>query len=241
MDPVGNRQTATSTISGLAPVSGTYNADDQLAGETCDTNGNVTGTGGKSFTYDSENRLTSMNGGAVTIVYDGDGNRVAKTVAGVTTRYLVDDLNPTGYPQVIEEVASGVVQREYTYGLQRISENQLVSGAWTASFFGYDGMGSVRQLTNSAGAVTDTYNYDAFGNKISSTGSTPNNIYIAVSNTIRTSAFTIFAPDTTTRQRVDSSAAIQKTERLKFQQLCTNIFTRVMIQSINWIRQEERF
>ena len=38
------------------------------------------------------------------MVYDGDGNRVAKTVSGVTTRYLVDDLNPTGYAQVIDEL-----------------------------------------------------------------------------------------------------------------------------------------
>jgi hypothetical protein len=30
------------------------------------------------------------------MVYDGDGNRVAKTVGGVTTQYLVDELNPTG-------------------------------------------------------------------------------------------------------------------------------------------------
>jgi RHS repeat-associated protein len=33
----------------------------------------------------------------------------------------------------------------------------------------------VRQLTNSAGAVTDTYDYDAFGNDINHAGSTPNN------------------------------------------------------------------
>ncbi len=39
------------------------------------------------------------------MVYDGDGNRVAKTVNGVTTHYLVDDLNPTGYPQVVEELS----------------------------------------------------------------------------------------------------------------------------------------
>ena len=34
---------------------------------------------------------------AVVLSYDGDGNRAAKTINGVTTRYLVDDLNPTGY------------------------------------------------------------------------------------------------------------------------------------------------
>ena len=32
-------------------------------------------SGGRTFVFDSENHLTSMNGGAVTIVYDGDGNR----------------------------------------------------------------------------------------------------------------------------------------------------------------------
>ncbi len=42
------------------------------------------------------------------------------------------------------------------------------------SFYGYDGGGTVRQLTSSSGTVTDTYNYDAFGNKLNSTGSTPN-------------------------------------------------------------------
>jgi RHS repeat-associated protein len=175
LDPVGNRQTATSTISGLAPISGTFNADDELASESYDQNGNVTATGGKTFAYDSENRMVSMNSGAVTLVYDGDGNRVAKTIAGVTTRYLVDDLNPTGYGQVIEEVVGGAVQREYTYGLQRISENQVISGSWTTNFYGYDGMGTVRQLTSASGGVTDTYNYDAFGNRIGATGTTPNN------------------------------------------------------------------
>jgi RHS repeat-associated protein len=49
----------------------------------------------------------------------------------------------------------------------------------TTSFYGYDGHGSVRQLTNTSGAVTDTYDYDAFGNLINSTGSTPNNYLFA--------------------------------------------------------------
>ena len=49
-----------------------------------------------------------MNDGAVTIVYDGDGRRVGKTVGGVTTRYLVDDRNPTHLPQVVEEIVNGM-------------------------------------------------------------------------------------------------------------------------------------
>ena len=115
-----------------------------------------------------------MNGGAVTLLYDGDGNRVAKTVAAATTRYLVDDLNPTGYAQVVEELVGGSVQRTYTSGLQRTSQNQLIGSTWTPSFYGYDGFGSVRTLTDSARAVTDTFDYDAWGNVVNTTGSTPN-------------------------------------------------------------------
>ncbi len=37
---------------------------------------------------------------------------MVKTVNGVTTRYLVDDLNPTGYPQVVDELnGAGAVTR----------------------------------------------------------------------------------------------------------------------------------
>jgi RHS repeat-associated protein len=45
--------------------------------------------------------------------------------------------------------------------------------------YGYDGHGSVRQLTSSTGATTDTYDYDAFGNLVNSTGTTPNNYLFA--------------------------------------------------------------
>jgi RHS repeat-associated protein len=174
LDPVGNRTQESGTLSGLLPGSFTYDFDDRLNTETYDANGNTLTSGGKTFAYDFENRLKSMNNGTVTIQYDADGNRVAKTVAGVTTRYLVDDLNPTGYAQVVEEVTAGAVTRQYTYGLQRISQSQQISNALTPSYYGYDGGGTVRLLTDSTGAVTDTYDYDAWGNEVNTTGTTPN-------------------------------------------------------------------
>jgi hypothetical protein len=79
LDPVGNRTSASSGVAGLSPVAGSFNADDELAGEQYDQNGNVTSTGGKTFAYDSENHLMSM-GSTVALLYDGDGNRIAKTV-----------------------------------------------------------------------------------------------------------------------------------------------------------------
>ena len=178
LDPVGNRLTESSSIAGVNSGSYGYNADDEVSTETYDSNGNTLSAGGKSFVYDAENHLTGMSvsGTTVSLIYDAFGNRVSKTVNGVTTKYLVeDDVNPTGYPQVLDELTSGAVTRTYTYGLQRISQDQLVSGVWTPSFYGYDGGGNVRQLTNSAGAVTDTYEYDAFGNDVYHTGTTPNN------------------------------------------------------------------
>jgi RHS repeat-associated protein len=178
LDPVGNRLSEDSTIPGIPPGTATFDANDRLSTESYDNNGNTTITGSRKFAYDFENRLKTMavNNGPVTVTiqYDGDGNRVAKTVGGVTTRYLVDDLNPTGYAQVVEEVVGGAVQRTYTYGKQRINQNQLISGAWTPSFYSYDGFSSVRALTDSTGTVTDTYDYDAWGNTVNTTGSTPN-------------------------------------------------------------------
>jgi RHS repeat-associated protein len=161
-------------MTGIPTGNFSYNADDHLSTEQYDNNGNTIVSGARTFTYDFENRLKSMNNGAVTLLYDGDGNRVAKTVGSATTQYLVDDLNPTGYAQVVEELVGSAVTRRYTYGLQRISQTQFLNSAWTTSFYGYDGFGTVRQLTDSTGAVTDTYDYDSWGNAVNVTGSTPN-------------------------------------------------------------------
>jgi RHS repeat-associated protein len=67
-------------------------------------------------------------------------------------------------------VVSGAVARSYTYGLDLISQRQ----AGGISFYGYDGHGSVRFLTDATGNVTDRYDYDAFGVLIGSTGVTAN-------------------------------------------------------------------
>ena len=112
--------------------------------------------------------------GSLSMVYDGDGNRVSETVGSTTTKYLVDTLNPTGYSQVLDELVNGAVTKTYTYGMQRISENQLSGSTWTPTFYGYDGHGNVRFTTSTAGAVGNTYQFDAFGAPIASTGTIAN-------------------------------------------------------------------
>jgi RHS repeat-associated protein len=178
-DAVGNRLNRASTVGAIPATTSTYDANDRLTSDAYDPNGNTTASNGTAYQYDSENRLTSLNGGAVTYVYDGDGNRVARTSGGVTTRYLVDTNNHTGHAQVVEELINSSVRRTYTYGHDLISQTQVLNNTRATHFYGYDGHGSTRYLTDTAGTVTDTYTYDAFGNLIARTGTTPNDYLYA--------------------------------------------------------------
>jgi RHS repeat-associated protein len=177
-DSVGNRLQRNSNVSAIAATGLlNYDANDRTATDPYDSNGNLLNAGSGSNTYDFENRL--VQSGGVQLVYDGDGNRASETVAGVTTKYMVADQNLTGYAQVVDELQGTAVTRTYSYGLELINERQTISGTPKTSFYGYDGHGSARFLTDSNGAVTDRYDYDAFGNVLSQTGTTPNNYLFA--------------------------------------------------------------
>ena len=69
-DPMGNRTSLTSTVSGA--TSYTYDAADRLltAGATSfawDANGRMTGKGSATYTYDALDRLTQVVSGATTV------------------------------------------------------------------------------------------------------------------------------------------------------------------------------
>jgi len=91
---------------------------------------------------------------------------------------LIDTNNLTGYAQVVEEyqtTSAGTTATTYTYGSSLISQTSSTGYSLPAThYFGYDGLGSVRQLTDAAGTVTDTWDYDAFGNTVARTGTTDN-------------------------------------------------------------------
>jgi RHS repeat-associated protein len=173
-DAVGNRLQRNSSVSQVPNQSSTFDANDRINSDTFDNNGSTKVSNGKSYNYDFENKLTQTSDG-VTIVYDGDGNRASKTVNGVTTKYLVDTNNLTGYAQVVEELQNNQVVKSYTYGHDLISQRQ----ASDVSFYNYDGHGSVRGLSNTSGNLTDSYGYDAFGTIINRTGTTDNNYLYA--------------------------------------------------------------
>jgi len=174
-------------VTGINPQNNTFTANDWLGSDQYNPNGNTTNSSAIdnspiAYQYDALNHLTNVNNGQITLAYDGDGNRVKKTVSSTgTTYYLVDDRNPSGYAQVVEEwtAISGAtnLSRVYNYGLSLISQRQMPGG--TVSYYGTDGHGSTRFPANTDGAITDTYTYDAYGVLIAYTGSTPNDYLYA--------------------------------------------------------------
>jgi len=81
----------------------------------------------------------------------------------VKTKYINDVALPL--VQVLMETDNaGVIQAAYSYGNDLFS----MSRAGVDAFYHYDGLESVRQLTNSTGTAAAGYTYDAFGNLITS-------------------------------------------------------------------------
>ena len=101
-------------------------------------------------------------------VYDADGNRYSAASAGTTTSYVVDTSLP--YASVVEEYSNGTLAARYDYGDDLVRMDRG-SGVY---YYIYDGLGSTRQLVSTAGLVTDTWSYSAFGELASHTGSTVN-------------------------------------------------------------------
>jgi RHS repeat-associated protein len=168
-DAVGNRLIRTNLVSGLGLTNQlfAFNTNDWLMTDQYDNNGNTTNASGNTYQYDALNHITNVNSGAILMMYDGDGNRVSKIVGGTTTYYLLDDRNPSGYAQVLEEYrGANNYYRIYNYGLDLISQRQRVLAS--TNYFIYDGHGSTRVLTDAGGKVSNAFVYDAFGKLIAS-------------------------------------------------------------------------
>ena len=167
----------------------TYNALNQLLTENdisyeYDLNGNTVRmtSPDKSalYVYNAENRLvraTVQSGNNVSVEeyeYDYAGNRTVKKTEGEYTKYLLDVSGSLTY--VLAEMDyDGTEKCFYTRGDELVSQER----DGKKSYYVYDGHGSVRALFNEEGKVTDRYTYDAFGNLISSVGSTKNDFLFA--------------------------------------------------------------
>jgi len=123
-----------------------------------DANGNLTSDGnGKAYGWDAANRLISMtSGGNVTSwTYDGMGRRVQELQNGTITKQWVWGSWDT-QPAEERDGSNNVTKRFYAQGEQ-------ING--TSYYFTKDHLGSVRELTNSSGALVARYDYDPYGRR----------------------------------------------------------------------------
>jgi RHS repeat-associated protein len=115
------------------------------------------------MTYDLANRLKTHAAGSTTTTYtyDGDGGRrqaSSGSQASKKTNFFWD-VNHALPQAAIERDGNNALLRRYAYGHRRISMTS--SGA--ASYYHYDAIGSVANLTSSAGATQWTWAYEPFG------------------------------------------------------------------------------
>lgn len=128
------------------------------------------------YKYDFDNRLISYSDKSYQVVfeYDGNGNRIAKTVNGVRTEYINDLVAPVS--QVLLKKVQGNWWHgektiRYVYGGSRISQ----SAEGKTHFYLYDSLGrNVSSLIDSSGRVLNSYDYNAFGGSLSEDARVPN-------------------------------------------------------------------
>ncbi len=128
----------------------------------------LNGAGGDGKWLTADDSVSSVSSVA-SYEYDGANNRISRTVNGVKTKYINDV--GMGLTQVLMETDNaGTVQATYNYGNDLISMNRANAN----SYYHYDGLGTVRLMTDDLCLVTNSYTYDAFGNSVSSVSSVAN-------------------------------------------------------------------
>jgi RHS repeat-associated protein len=185
----GSNKTYTySTLGQLGTENGTgfsYDAADNLTSvngkvQTYDYANQLLGSGNKTFTYDAQGNRTSQTAGssATTLVYDqanrlksygttatyqydGGGLRTSKTVSSTTSSFAYDTVQ--GLPLIIDDGTNA-----YIYGPGGMVISQITGS--TTTYLHQDQLGSTRLLTNSSGSAAGTYQFDAYGNTTSHTG-----------------------------------------------------------------------
>ncbi len=205
---IANRLTSLSHAQGATPIASYAYTLDEIGNHKQVTQTEplpaVVTPGTASYTYDTENRLTAINGVANT--YDLNGNMTAKgtdaytydiedrlqqsTLGGTASQYQYDGLGhryaktsagaTTRYVLDLNSTLSKVLMETdaagaaSAYYVYGLGLISRISAAGTASYYHFDTRGSTIALTDAAGTVTDKYAYDPFGNLTNSQGATPN-------------------------------------------------------------------
>jgi RHS repeat-associated protein len=160
IDPWGNRTNQTPST-GTCSFSQSVDTQNRLLGSPYqyDAAGNMAHDGTHSYTYDAENRIIQVDGGATASYgYDPSGRRASKTTGGTTTSYVYDQAG-----NVVFEIqgTSWVTTYIYFAGALRAQYKNGVT-----SFMHRDHLGSTRLVTAMNQSVSDNLDYLPFGEQI---------------------------------------------------------------------------
>ncbi len=167
-DAMGNRATK---VNDGTSESYTCNAANMLLTRgtnnyTNDLDGNTLTGGGRTNTWDSQNRLYQCGNGSTTTVntYASDGirHRMASTTSGVTT--TTDSVLDSSMFVREQKPVNGVETNVATYLIgPRGPEYRRDDSSGAIRWYCYDGLGSVLGEVNTSGTLTATRSYDVYG------------------------------------------------------------------------------
>ncbi|MGI4791254.1 MAG: RHS repeat-associated core domain-containing protein [Janthinobacterium lividum] len=179
-DPMGNRLQKTDSSTGT--TNSVFDSANRLTSTTgtgastytSDADGNTLTGGGRTNTWDSQNRLVSCVYGSSTTTntYGADGLRRSSTVNGVTTYYVYD--GQTLIREMQKNVTTGALFNTATYLIgprgpeyrRDDTATELDSQGHTVSktrWYVYDGLGSVVGEVDPSGNLTSSPKYDVYG------------------------------------------------------------------------------
>ena len=130
-----------------------------------DANGSLveedTPSGNTVFSWDWENRLSSVTGpNSTSFTYDHAGRRTGRAAGGITSSYLYADQS------VVAE--SGTADRHYLFG-PGLDELLAEESGGTTSYVSIDGLGSVTGTHHGGGSLASASLFDAWGVALSVT------------------------------------------------------------------------
>ncbi len=129
-----------------------------------DANGNTTSGGGRTLSWDYDNRLSSVASGTslTSYQYDAGGQRISKTANGTTTLYFGK----------LADTVGGTLEKYYYAGEVLVAKQSAGIKSW----YHADHLGSVRLMTNASGLKLNGYDYDAWGTKVAQSETVSNEL-----------------------------------------------------------------
>ena len=146
-----------------------------------DLNGNLKSYKGRTYTYDAQNRLTTVrsNGTLIaTFYYDGKNRQIARNINGVIRFSAWDNW------ELLEEYALGLTPTtSYLQGANGVIKSWGSNGT---IYYYQDKLGSTTHIADANGTLLESYHYDLYGtptyydplnNQLSTTHYSVNDLY----------------------------------------------------------------